>query len=150
MAVLRVLELSAYRQLDGHVEGFVARRLGLSLEEELRCIELLLSAGQLEWEGGRLVAGPPLTVDTRRRSVKTGGSKEFWAQRGLEHLKAAGEGVFAYNVFGVSEADAMRLRDLQIAYFHELRAIVAASEPTERVYVTNLQLFPLDDPNGSP
>jgi hypothetical protein len=142
--VLRVLELEAYRNLLAHSPGFVSRRLGVTLADEERYIQYLLDGGHIQWQGKRLVAGPPTTVDTRRDSITTARLKEHWAQTGLDHLKNGGEGGFAYNVFGVSEIDAQRLREMQVAYFHEIRAIVAKSEPTERVYVINLQLFPVD------
>jgi hypothetical protein len=50
---------------------------------------------------------------------------------------------FAFNLFGVSAADLERIRQLQRAYFSELRSIVARSEPTERVVLLNLQILPL-------
>jgi hypothetical protein len=53
-------------------------------------------------------------------------------------------GQFSYNVFSVSRADFERIRELHLAYFHALRAIVAESEPAERVVVANVQLFALD------
>ena len=46
----------------------------------------------------------------------------------------------------MSEVDYQKLREMQLAYFEELRAVVARSEPCERVIVTNLQLFALDVP----
>ena len=51
----------------------------------------------------------------------------------------------SYNLFTVSERDLGRLRELHLAYFRELRAIVAESEPAERVVVANVQLFGLDE-----
>ncbi|HVZ35590.1 MAG TPA: hypothetical protein VG963_24360 [Polyangiaceae bacterium] len=48
------------------------------------------------------------------------------------------------NLFTISEVDLARLQELQRAFFRQLRAIVAASEPAERVVIANLQLFCLD------
>jgi hypothetical protein len=59
-----------------------------------------------------------------------------------------GAGLFAYNLFTVSLADLERIRELQRAFFRELRAIVAASRPEERVVIANLQLFALDEDCG--
>jgi len=58
-------------------------------------------------------------------------------------LLAHADGVFSYNLFGVSNADLERIEALQRAYFRELRNIVAQSQPVENVAVVNLQLFSL-------
>ena len=73
--------------------------------------------------------------------------KSHWAQVGLERLpqlEPAGQDLFSYNLFTVSEQDWERLRELHIAYFQELRRIVGSSEPAERVALINLQLMRLD------
>jgi hypothetical protein len=46
-------------------------------------------------------------------------------------------------VFAVSERDLQRIRDLQKAYYQEVRAIVAQSQPVERVALLNWQMMPL-------
>ena len=46
-------------------------------------------------------------------------------------------------MFAVSEADLRRIRELQKAYYQEVRAIVAESQPVERVALLNLQLLSL-------
>jgi hypothetical protein len=38
------------------------------------------------------------------------------------------------------------LRELHIAYYQELRRVIEASEPAERVALVNLQLMRLDEP----
>lgn len=40
----------------------------------------------------------------------------------------------------------MRVREPHRAYFQELRAIIATSEPVERVVLANVQLIGLDRP----
>jgi hypothetical protein len=51
--------------------------------------------------------------------------------------------MFSYNLFAISERDYERLRELHLAYFRELRSIVAASQPAERVVLAHLSLLPL-------
>ena len=53
--------------------------------------------------------------------------------------------MFSYNLFTVSSRDLERLRELHLAYFRQLRSIVAQSEPAERLVVANVQLFGLDE-----
>src|SRR5690606_15798899 len=54
-AVMRVLELSEYGQLDAHEPGFIARKLSVPLAVETLCLERLAAAGlivkrQRRWE----------------------------------------------------------------------------------------------------
>ena len=50
-----------------------------------------------------------------------------------------------FNLFGVSNADFARLRELQKAYFNEVRTIVAPSQPVERVALVTVQLLDLGE-----
>ena len=70
--------------------------------------------------------------------------KAHWTRVAADRVEAEAPGQFSYNVFTVSEADFEKIRELHLSYFHALRAIVAASEPGERVAVANVQLFALD------
>lgn len=44
----------------------------------------------------------------------------------------------------VSNADFARLKELHLAYFREMQALVADSAPSERVVLFNTELFALD------
>jgi hypothetical protein len=144
-AVLRALELSEYAALPRHVPGFVAAKLGISLQEEESCLKLLSESGQIHKRRGCWVPGRVLTVDTRSNPDAGRKLLSWWSEVGGERLRQGSRGLFAYNLFTVSECDLERLRDLHRAYFSELRSIVAKSEPAERVVVANLQLFGLDE-----
>lgn len=145
-AVLRALELQAYQQLPRHEPGWIARRLDLDAEAERSGLGALETTGQVHRRKGRFVPAAVMTVDTRR-DLRAEHSVRAWSARmGLERMQQSGEGVFSYNVFTVSEADLARLQELQRTFFRQLRAIVAASEPAERVAIANVQLFCLDRP----
>ncbi len=62
--------------------------------------------------------------------------------RSRAHLGA--DGMFSYNVFTVSDDDLARLEDLQRAHYRAIRAVVADSEPADRLVRVNLQLLALD------
>lgn len=149
-AVLRVLELERYRALPAHRTGFIARELGIALEEEEQCLALLLESGQVQKRRRKYVAGRALTVDTRLQPGAGRTLARFWAQRGVERMVDESAGLFSYNLFTVSERDLVRLRELHRTYFRELRAIVAASEPAERVVIANVQLFDLSEHGAAP
>lgn len=142
-AVLRVIELSAYRKLRAHEPGFIAERLRISRDEEERCVALLLETGQVKKRGKRLIPGAALTVDTRGDAARSRQAKVFWTSVALERIEAGAEGTFSYNLFSVSRADLERIRELHRAYFRELRRIVAASEPAECIALANVHLLEL-------
>ena len=142
-AVLRVIELEAYRALPRHRPGFIADWLQISREEEARCVSLLLDAGQIKKTRGRLVPGATLTVDTRRDAGRSRQAKAWWAEVALDRLRAGAEGTFSYNLFSVSRSDLARIEELHRSFFRELRRIVAASEPSECIALANVHLFEL-------
>jgi hypothetical protein len=142
-AVLRVIELEAYRALKRHQPGFIANWLQIPREEEERCVALLLESGQIKKERGRLIPGAALTVDTRRDAERSRQVKAWWADVARERLLRGAEGTFSYNLFSVSRADLERIQELHRAYFRELRRIVAASEPSECIALATVHLFEL-------
>jgi transcriptional regulator with XRE-family HTH domain len=146
-AVLRALELRRYQELKTHREGFIAALLGISVEDERAYLSALARARQIRKRKGLWHITQVLTVDTRRQAAPNQRLKQYWASLGAERtVHESGNGLFCYNLFTVSEPDYQRLREMQLAYFEALRAVVGRSEPADRVVVTNLQLFALDGP----
>ncbi|MGD8860548.1 MAG: DUF4423 domain-containing protein [Myxococcales bacterium] len=147
-AVMRVLELRAYRDLRRHSDAFIARRLAIPEEEVARCLQALSDSKLIARRAGRYRVTRMLTVDTTRNPGAGLSLKGHWARVGMERLQELephGHDLFSYNLFNVSEADYERLRELHIAYFHELRRIIERSEPAERVALVNIQLMRLDE-----
>lgn len=146
LAVIRALELEPYRKLKRHRPGWIAARLGIGRDVEATCLTLLERSGQIRFDEThfRIIAGAAL--DTRRDPERARSLRKWWAERALERFGEGEERIFSYNVFGVSRRDYQRLRELHRAYFQELRAIVAASQPVERVAIANFQLIGLDAP----
>ncbi len=138
-AFLRALELDDYCRLQRHEPGWLARRLGLSKEEEAACLEVLSETGQIEWRSDKWAIHQTQTIDTRRDPQAAHKLKGWWFRVGTERFQQGAPGVFSYNLFGVSRADLKRIQALQRAYFRELRSIVARSEPVETVALVNLQ-----------
>ena len=144
-AVLRALELTEYLALPAHEPGWIARRLGISEEEETRCLAFLRDTGQIHWQGVRYRIHT-LAVDTNRTPLINRRLKAHWAQVGAERIEQGAPGQFSYNVFSVSRADFERIREAHLRYFYALRGIVAESSPDEVVAVANVQLFMLEKP----
>jgi transcriptional regulator with XRE-family HTH domain len=147
-AILRVLELEHGEAVV--VPGGIAVRLGISADEEARCLEMLERTGQIRREGRRYVVDNVQAVDTRQNPEAGRRLKSFWSRVALERLERDDEGLYSYNLFTVTESDYERLRQLHLAYFRELRSIVARSSPAERVVLANVQLLALDDVRGAP
>lgn len=147
-AVLRVLELRAYKTGGRDRDELVARRLGISNDEAQRCLRALADSKLIVRRKGVWVVNEVLAVDTRRNPEAGRALKRHWASIGLQRLDALeprGHDLFSYNLFTVSEHDFARLRELHIGYYQELRRIIEQSKPAERVAVVNLQLFRLDE-----
>ncbi len=147
-AVLRVLELDEAQKLDAIEPGWIAERVGIPPEEERRCLELLEQTGQIKRDGKRWKLDNVSTLDTRKDPDAARRLRAWWGEVGLERAAAGRRGMM-YNLFSVSAKDLERLRQLQAAYFNEMRTIVAQSEPMERVVLATVQLVDLGD-EGTP
>lgn len=143
-AVLRTIELRDYADLERHVPGWIAKRVGISLKEEQQCLQLLARTHQISLRHGRWQLREVMAVDTRRDPAAERKVKRWWTEIALDRLESGAPGIFSYNVFAVSEKDLATINDLYRAYFRQIRAIIAQSEPSERVVVASMQLAPLD------
>lgn len=142
-AVLRALELSDYAE-SGGAEGWIAKRLGLSLEEEARALKLLAESGQIRKRAGRWHVEREEVVDTSVDPARRRELRSFWSRVAVDRLERGNPGVHSFNVFTLSEADVPAARALHIEFFNRLRALAAASAPSERVMLYSTQLLALD------
>jgi transcriptional regulator with XRE-family HTH domain len=145
-AVLRVLELEAYRSLPRHEPGFIAARLGITLEEEQQCLSALLRAKQIRKHAGRFRVRRVLAVDTRQDPAGNLALKRHWfgvAQSQLERHGVGADALASYNLFAISEADLERVRQAHLDYYERVRSIVAESKQPSRVVLTTIGLLPL-------
>lgn len=145
-AVLRALELEQYRALPQHEPGFIAERLGISLEEEALCLDALLGTKQLRRRRGRFEVRRVLAVDTRENPAGNLALKRHWfgvVSSRLEQHGIAPSGLASYNLFAVSDTDFERIRQAHLDYYQRVRAIVAESRKPSRVVLTTIGLLPL-------
>ncbi|MDD9966559.1 MAG: DUF4423 domain-containing protein [Myxococcales bacterium] len=146
-AFLRALELADYVRLPRHEPGWLARRLGLPEEMEAQCLRLLEDGGQIALQDGHYQPVGVGLVDTGRDPAGARRLRLFFSQAATTRLQTAPgpTASSAYNLFGISRADLERLRDLQRAYFRQMRAIIAESSPVEAIVLANMQLVELAD-----
>ena len=149
-AVLRALELSDYRALKRHQPGWLARRLGISRADEELSLNALATARQIKLERGLWVVDETRVVDTRADPERGRRLKAEWLRVALERLETGVSGTFGYNLMAMSRADLARLREMHIAYFRSMQALVADSAPSECVVLFNTELFALDEAASSP
>ncbi|MEY2935372.1 MAG: Family ership [Pseudomonadota bacterium] len=147
-AVLRALELDAYRRLPAHEPGFIARAIGIELEAEQALLAELSGARLIRKLRGKWVLSRVLTVDTRNDPERDRRLKEHWGEVALARLRGGPrptEAFHSYNLAGVSHADFAKIRALHVEYFERVRSIIAESRLAERVVLTRQELIPLDE-----
>jgi transcriptional regulator with XRE-family HTH domain len=146
-AVLRLLELHAYAELPEHVPGFIAARVGITLELEVECLTALARAGQIYKRRGKWRVRRVLTVDTREDPEANLRLKRHWSEVALGRIGgdalAAGS-LFSYNLFAISDEGLVAIREAHLQYFERLRAIVSECRRPTRLALANVQLLPLD------
>lgn len=143
-AVLRVLEVEDYRRLNEHDDHFVAQRLGIPDPVARDAVRRLEAAAVIRLENGLWRQDRPLSVDTRGAKEQVNALLRHWSALGYRRITARKpRDLFSYNVMSCSHADYERIRELLRRTFREMQSIVAASEPTERVALLNLQLLEL-------
>ena len=138
----RALELVDYLEMPAHEPGWIAARLGISPEEEARCLTFLRETEQIRWTGTHY-QGRQLAVDTGRHPRIGRRLKAHWYEEGARRARGGAPGQFSYNVFTCSRADLERIRQEHLRYFRALRAIVSESSPDEVVAVAGVQLYEL-------
>ena len=142
-AVLRTLELEDYRALPQHSPGWIAKHLGISLEEEEQCLRLLMTTRQIRRTKKRWAVDETRTVDTRADPKRSSQVKDWWTRIALERIAAGHDHEASYNLFSVSRADLERIREMHQDFFQRMRAVIAQSEPNECVVLFSTQLLEL-------
>jgi uncharacterized protein (TIGR02147 family) len=139
--------LSAHR--GANQVSRIARSIGLTHKQVREQLAALQQAGVVQKTAdGAYQTKTELTVDTGGLPDFDYRLKRHWAQVGLERLdksRAAGSGLFSYNLFPIAERDYQRLRELHLSYYDQVRQLVAAASGADRVVLINVQLVPLDE-----
>lgn len=144
-AVPRFLELDAYQALPRHEPGWIAGKLGVTLEQEQRTLADLTAVGVVTWDGARYQLDRARSVDTSRSQPPAQRAvRAYWTDQARRRIADGGEGNFAYLVFSTDDATLGAIEELRLRFFRELRALVANSARADRVAVTNVQLFAID------
>jgi transcriptional regulator with XRE-family HTH domain len=147
-AVLRALELEEYRRLQHPPPGWIARRIGIDVGEEQRSLELLHRAGQIRRVGDRWELLEAMALDVRKDPDAAALLRGFWGHVAAERCERGRRGMM-YTLCGISAQDLERLRELQKAYFNQVRTIIAQSQPVEKVVLTMVHMLDLGEAEAS-
>jgi len=129
-AVRIVINTDAYREEP--TDAWLAGALGLPRDDLAHAVKALLDAGLATRRGGRLLPATSFTADAAASTDDKRRLKAHWARVAAERLEdPRDEDMVSLNLVTLSRADLGRVRELQRAYFRELRGIVAASSPEE-------------------
>lgn len=144
-AVLRAIETPGYRALGRHRAGALARLLGIPLQEEQKALRVLRRARAIRLRAGLYEAADTAAVDMRGDPQRVTQLLGHWSEVAAQRVaQRSAQDLYAYSVSSLSAADALRAQDILRRAFRDIRALVKASEPTERVMLCNLQLVLLD------
>jgi len=142
-AILRAIELDAYRSLAVHDTEWLATRLGLDTSVAETCIDFLHDTRQVRWTGTHFRQHTVL-VDTRRHPLISRRLKHHWTEVAADRIASDGSGTYDNHVFACTRETFEQIRQLHLSFYREVRAIVAESRDLEAVAVVNVQLFNLD------
>lgn len=142
-AILRALELEDYQALRKHETGWIARRLGIPIEQEEHCLELLARSRQIRKYQRRWVVDQSRVVDTRLDRERSRTVKDWWTKVALDRLERQDGLIFSYNLFSVSSADLERIQQAYHAFYQQMRSIIATSEPNQQVVLFGAQMVQL-------
>jgi DNA-binding phage protein len=142
-AVLRALELDGYPPANECGEAYLARRLGISMEDVEHCFALLAASGQVRQTARGWKARRSGVVDTGADPARSRTLRLGWAKTAIQRLEGGAPGYSGYALFAISKHDLRRLREIQLAYARELQAVIAASSSSECVGLYSVQLLDL-------
>lgn len=143
-AVLRALELSDYASAQTPEPGWIARRLGIPLTEEVRCLELLATSRQIEHRGTHWAVDESAVVDTGQDPARARELRRFWLAEALQRFDRGARGAYGYNLFTLSHHDYEALRQLYVQFFENMRRLIANSTSGDRIVLFCGQLVELD------
>lgn len=143
-AVLRVLETQDYKRLPKHEPGWIAERLNIPLQQEEESLDLLTKSRQVALDGDHFQPLAQRALNLRTSHTDARRLAAWWVK--VASTRAQGDGMFAYNICGVTKADLERIQALQVDFLKQVRAIVAESDPVEHVALVAVQVFALDAP----
>lgn len=128
----------------------MAERLGVDAAELAPAVDAVVEAGLVERGGDRLRLVSALTSTVRGSDEDRHRVRVHWAEVARRRLeRRAPDDQFGLDVLAVSRVDLERIRERYRAFYREVRAIVAASEPVETAGLLVVQIVDWGGLTGS-
>lgn len=146
-AILCCLKLDEYKQLPGHQSGYIAKKIGISQEEEEVAIDRLLIVGKIVRKGSHyepIDEQLELTDSESFRSFST-----YWLNRAADFCQNTENPIpiigYGMEICPTSKDTLKALRDEYCSFYLRVRALLAQdSGPRDSVYVFQSLFFDLD------
>lgn len=141
-AVRMLVDSDAYRA--DPTDAFLGASLGIDHRVLTEAVDALLEAGLAARRGSVLVPLSTFTADARASSEDRRRLKAHWARVAAQRMDEPRSGDFvSLNLVTLSHADLERVKQLQRAYFRELRSLVASSQPEQVAALILMQTIEL-------
>ncbi|SMF04681.1 DUF4423 domain-containing protein [Pseudobacteriovorax antillogorgiicola] len=144
-AVIRCLELDDYVSLDRHVDGHIAARLGIPLEDERNYLRLLLEAGNLSLSGAKYIVNDT-TIHFNGSFAQRQDMKRFWLKKTDESIASMKDGdesgFFGVNILTANGAVKEKISKKIYECFYEVSQILKEEDNAnpEHILVVNMQV----------
>jgi DNA-binding phage protein len=147
LAVLCLLDTQPIAALSdgGQQVAQIARTLGRSRKFVQRCIDTLLRGGIVRQNRSGYEPTGTLTIDTGADPEQERAIRLYWARVARARIAAPLPGdLFSHNVFSIGRDDYAKLCQLQREFYRGVRALVAASQPTDVAALLTVHLMSWD------
>lgn len=146
-AILCCLKLDDYKALPKHEEGFISRKIGISLEDEQVAIDKLLEVGKIVPRDGRYEAINEQLELTDSQAFRSFSS--YWLRRAADFCDTAPNPMpiigYGMDIHPTSKATLKLLKDEYFTFYKRVRALLNQDNgPRDTVYVFQSLCFDLD------
>lgn len=143
---LYCLKLDSYKKRKKHVEGFIAKQVGISLDQEREFIRQFEKAGIIEKENGLYVIKRKDALDFRMDDSQFNSLVTYWLNRGIQKIESrlpeANRSIKGYHVFPISKEGFKKVEELTFAYYNQLVALVNSdTHPSEFIAAMTIVTF---------
>lgn len=145
-ALAPAVELKSYRSLKKHKPGFLAEKIGISIQEEEYGLKVLEDAGVLYFADGiyKLKSYRLYTGDSRDDFLKI---IDYWSKRAAKINKQESvKSFFGYRVFGITSEGLQKLKMAQVNYYSEISQVLQGEpDDFDHIVAIPFQTLVLDE-----
>ncbi|MCX6119310.1 MAG: hypothetical protein NT027_17360 [Proteobacteria bacterium] len=146
--------MQSYRNLAEHKPGFIAKTLGLTLEQEKQALEVLESSNAIYKKDGKyFVAMDNKRTDTYADRHLRNRIISHWLKRAnevveqesktIENITNESENIWSYRTFASTPQLRQQIREMTVAFYASVRSAIEQYDDSQsdQVSVLSLNLF---------